>query len=114
MTENGPSIDLVAEAKADQSKIKELTKFHKESTGLTWLWSILLGCIYFWYHSFIARGFVVFFLFNFLFLMSLLPLMFIVTIPAWCIAVPLIAYSSWNRRAEEKAAAAMADSKLRS
>ncbi|MBM2320366.1 MULTISPECIES: hypothetical protein [Marivita] len=49
---------LIAEAKADKAQAELLKESFKESTGLTWLWSLLFGPIYFWVHGFIALGFV--------------------------------------------------------
>ncbi len=92
--------DLVAEAEADRIEIEALKKAYKDSTGLTWLWSLLFGPIYFWVHGFIAMGFVII-------------LICVPTYGVGILAAPFLAYHAWNRRATRKAEYAVAASKLR-
>lgn len=82
--------NLVLEAQADKAETDELTKTFDESTGFTWLWSILFGPLYFWVHGFVARGFV------------LLGIC-IVTLGFGVLIAPFMAYPAWKNKARAKA-----------
>ena len=78
--------DLLNEA--DLAEIEELTDVHNESTGLSWLWALLFGPLYYWTNGFVGRGFVV------------LALNFILI---GFIISPFLAYPAWRKRAYSKA-----------
>jgi len=81
---------LVERARADAAETRLLAKTYNESTGLTWLWSMLFGPLYFWVHGFIGRGF----------------LLLALCLPTFGLAVlvaPFLAYAGWSKRARLKA-----------
>jgi|TARA_R100000935_G_scaffold55959_1_gene86619 hypothetical protein len=88
--QSGRDRSLVAEARADKAEAELLTDTFNESTGLTWLWSILFGPIYFWVHGFVGRGFV-------------LLAICIVTLGFGVFFAPFLAYPGWKKRARRKA-----------
>ncbi|WP_324754905.1 hypothetical protein [Roseovarius sp. Pro17] len=92
MSNTAPSTspNLIAQAQADKAETALLTDTFNESTGLTWLWSLMFGPMYFWVHGFVGRGFLLFFLCLFTFGIGLL-------------AAPFIAYPAWKKRARLKA-----------
>ncbi|MEL7215896.1 MAG: hypothetical protein AAGJ96_08210 [Pseudomonadota bacterium] len=92
--------NLVAEAQADKAEVELLMATYNDSTGLTWLWALLFGPIYFWVHGFVALGF------------AQLALS-IVTFGFGILAAPFLAYYAWRQRARKKAENAVAVSKLR-
>lgn len=85
-----PRTDLVRETAADQAEIRQLASTFNESTGLSWLWALLFGALYFWVHGFVARGFV------------LLGIT-IVTLGFGALLAPFIVYPAWRKRAESRA-----------
>ncbi|MCA0963285.1 hypothetical protein [Salipiger bermudensis] len=91
---------LVDEARADNAERDLLIETYKESTGLTWLWSLLFGPIYFWVHGFVGMGFIVL-------------IVSIATFGIGILAAPFLAYYAWRKRAEKKASNMVAVSKLR-
>lgn len=82
--------NLVAEAQADKAEVEILTDTFNESTGFTWLWSLLFGPLYFWVHGFVGRGFI-------------LLAICIVTIGFGVLLAPFLAYPAWKNRARRKA-----------
>ncbi|WP_412550543.1 hypothetical protein [Shimia sp. MIT910701] len=86
-----PAKTLLEETQQDSQDIALLKRDLNESTGLTWLWSILFGPIYFWVHSFTGAGFVV----------------LVVAIPTLGLSMlllnPWLAYKCWRDKAESKA-----------
>jgi uncharacterized membrane protein len=61
-----------------------------QSTGLTWLWSLLFGWIWFMWHGFYGK--------------AVLVLILQLTIIGYLI-IPFIAYGAWRERAEADAKA---------
>jgi hypothetical protein len=91
MDDNGAQRrNLVADAKADIAEAAELATTFDESTGFTWLWSILFGPLYFWVHGFVGRGFI------------LLGIS-IVTLGLGVLVAPFLAYPAWKKKARIKA-----------
>jgi len=91
---------LVEEVEADKAEAELLKESFKESTGLTWLWSLLFGPIYFWVHGFVLMGFVAL-------------VIAVATFGVGILAAPFLAYYAWGDRAKKKAENAVAVSKLR-
>lgn len=81
---------LVAKAEAEAAESRQLAATFNESTGLSWLWALLFGPLYFWVHGFVARGFV------------LLGIS-LVTLGIGALLAPFIVYPAWRKRAETKA-----------
>ena len=92
--------NLVAEAQADRAEADLLKDTFKESTGLTWLWALLFGPLYFWVHGFWGFGFIV--------LIISIP-----TLGLGLIAAPFLAYYAWSKKAEKKAENMVTVAKLR-
>lgn len=99
MSENKERRNLVEEVEADKAEAELLKKSFKESTGLTWLWALLFGPIYFWVHGFVLMGFVVL-------------IIAVATFGVGILAAPFIAYYAWGDRAKKKAENAVAVSRL--
>ncbi len=94
-------MSLVEKARSDLAEERLLTNTFNESTGLTWLWSILFGPLYFWVHGFVGRGFVLLAICLFTFGIGVL-------------LAPFLAYPGWKKRARLKAADLVAISNARS
>lgn len=92
--------DLVAQAEGDMAEARQLAATFNESTGLSWLWALLFGPIYFWVHGFVGRGF------------ALLGIS-ILTLGLGLLLAPFIVYPAWRKRAEKKANDMVAISKAR-
>ncbi|MCX7565472.1 hypothetical protein OS189_03820 [Sulfitobacter sp. F26169L] len=92
--------NLVTEAQADKAEVELLTDTFNESTGLTWLWSMMFGPMYFWVHGFIGRGF-------------LLLAICVVTLGFGILLAPFLAYPGWKKRAQRKASNMTTISKAR-
>lgn len=86
------STDRVARLKAEGEVAKieaeQLAETFDDSTGLSWLWALLFGPIYFAAHGFWGRAVLVLAL-NFVFIGFLIA--------------PFLAYPAWKARATEKA-----------
>lgn len=81
---------VVDRARSEEAEKRMLIRTYNGSTGLTWLWSILFGPLYFWVHGFVGRGF-------------LLLGLCIVTMGFGIIAAPFLAYAGWKKQARLKA-----------
>jgi hypothetical protein len=92
--------DLVAQAEGDRAEARQLAATFNESTGLSWLWALLFGPLYFWVHGFVARGFV------------LLGIS-IITLGFGLLLAPFIVYPAWRKKAEQKANDLVAISRAR-
>ena len=75
------------------AKIETLSEQMNESTGLSWLWALFFGPLYFAAHGFWGRAVLVFAL-NFVLIGFILA--------------PFLAYPAWRERAREKAERAIA------
>ncbi|MDT8856526.1 DUF2628 domain-containing protein [Paracoccaceae bacterium Fryx2] len=85
-------MELIERIRINQARIDELSDSFNESTGLTWLWALVFGPIYFAVHGFWSRAALIFVL-NFLIIGFLIA--------------PFIAYPAWRIRAKEKAERAL-------
>ena len=92
--------DLVRIAEGDKAEMRQLAATFNDSTGLSWLWALLFGPIYFRVHGFVARGFI------------LLGIT-VVTFGFGGLIAPFIAYPAWRKRAEAKARDMVAISRAR-
>ncbi len=92
--------DLVTEAKVEKAEETLLIDVYKESTPLTWLWALLWGPFYLWFHGFVVLGIVQ-------------ALISFPTFGAGNIVAPFLAYYAWRKRARLKAEMTVNVSKLR-
>jgi hypothetical protein len=80
--------DLSTRIAADSAEIELVAEQLNESSGVSWLWALLFGPIYFAVHGFWGRAVLMFFL-------NIILIGFIVA--------PFIVYPAWRERAKEKA-----------
>ena len=84
----GGGLALADRIAADKAELSLMTEELNESTALTWLWAFLFGPLYFVFHGFWGRAFIVF--------------MLNVVLIGWLVS-PFLAYPAWRKRAELKA-----------
>lgn len=79
---------LRREAEASRVAARAVADSLDESTGLSWLWALLFGPLYYLAHGFYARALVVL-------LLDLMVIGFVVS--------PFLAYPAWRKRALARA-----------